>query len=206
MLQKDPRFRYQTCADLIRDLENLGLTNLVLSFIATPDGAASPGRRSSGLIRSQLLSSSVSTPTPATPQTEPEPEWWYVKALNFDGMRKMTRKQVLDLIQDLNFDWKAEASRSREGEFRGLATYREFEAAVRARVAKVHADRKKASLSYKFKQILDQEEEYQRDRAHRNLMRRVGGWLIVIVCATALGVGGYFAYTTLKSAIANVTK
>ena len=207
MLAKDPRFRYQTCADLLDDLASLELANPGLSFVSSATVSASAVRKSSGAWRSQASAAAVSALLPVTPASEPEPEWWYIKAMNFDGIRKMNRKQVLELIQDVHFDWKAEASRSREGEFRALGTFREFEGAVKGRVAKGHADRKTATFKSKFKEILkEEEEEYHRDRELSTLVRRWGSWIILIVIVAVLGIGGYFGYLALKPASTNLVK
>src|SRR5258708_27547544 len=79
MLAKEPKFRYQTCANLIKDLESLDLANPALSFVA----GATPS----------VVRRAAKTVAPAA--AEPDPEDWYVKALNFDGVRKMTRRQVV---------------------------------------------------------------------------------------------------------------
>ena len=40
MTAKQPRYRYQTCAELIKDLESLGLANETLTFLHAPPAPA----------------------------------------------------------------------------------------------------------------------------------------------------------------------
>ena len=196
MLAKDPRVRYQTCADVIRDLNSLGLANSTLSFIGAPDGsAATPA---------STRTKAASRPGPAGARTEAVGDWWYVRALNFDGVRKLTKKQVIDFVLDKNFDWKAEASRSPTGEFRAIASYGEFEGAVRGRVARIHADRKASRYKSKFNELIQEEDARRRRRKLEKLLWTIGRWIILILVLAGLGVGGFYGYKAAKAKLSTV--
>jgi serine/threonine-protein kinase len=142
MVAKLPQHRYQSCADIIKDLEDLRLARPTLSFLdpgAPPVGGGQPG-----------ILTPPETPTPA-PFPQPSGETrdkWYVRWRTPDGrliQRKMRTAEVLRLIQTENFDLEAQASRRKDDGFRSLATYREFEAVVLPRVTRAGAENREGS-------------------------------------------------------------
>ncbi|MFL5340499.1 MAG: serine/threonine protein kinase [Gemmataceae bacterium] len=201
MLAKDPKFRYQNCADLWRDLDGLKLASPTLRFIGgNPEEAAALLRP----VRKAAPVQTTKTPLPAEPRQEAE--FWYVHAINFTGVRKLTRKQVLEMIEDINFDWKAEASRTPGGEFRVLGSYREFEAAVRGRLAKIQAERRATRHKSKFQEIVDQHGVHQDSREAAAKTSNVVSWVIWIVAVAVVIAGLYLGSLALKYAVTSAAK
>jgi len=160
MTAKLPRDRYQNCGEVIKDLESLGLAGNRLSFLnATRPPAPPTVKLSSGL---QTMAAS-----PLDLEESPEAaDIWYLRFQNADNqkvVRKLTTAQVLQLIEAKNFDASsASISRqSREG-FRALATFKEFQNAALAKVAKSAADEKTVRYRNLYKKI--EEKERQRER------------------------------------------
>ncbi len=73
-LQKDPKHRYQSCADMLRDLESLGLANATLSFIAGAAGnnAATLQPRAGSVVQSGAPQP-PRVPRPRPEQSPPRP-------------------------------------------------------------------------------------------------------------------------------------
>jgi len=197
MLEKNPKDRHQTCAELIDDLQSLGLANPTLSFISDAESAAPPVQK--------RPTHAEKTPAPVRPAPVKPPleaqEWWYVRALNFDGIRKLNRKQVLDFIQAPNFDLKAQASRSPKGEFQPLASYREFEPTLRAQAQKMMLDMKATRYKHKMVEILKQDAEYQEKQENTIQFRRFGAWIAPLLGLAILSGLGYLAYWAIKTFI-----
>jgi serine/threonine-protein kinase len=184
MTAKQPRHRYPNCAELIRDLEGLGLAGGALSFVGggQPARAAAPPRPAGAAVTS-------SRPTPM-PATAP-PDVWYVRYRKPGGQavqRRLTTAQVLELIQGEHFDPATRASRTANDGYRALATYREFEPVVLGRAAKSGADRQTSRYRKLYKQI---EEEDQRKRAQAERPTAGRYWLgILIQSAIAVAAAG----------------
>lgn len=198
MLEKNPKDRHRTCAELIEDLQSLGLANPALSFISDAESAAPPVQKR--LTHSEQTPAPVRS-APVKPPLEAQ-EWWYVRALNFDGVRKMNRKQVLDFIQTPNFDLKAQASRSPKGEFQPLASYHEFEPTLRAQAQKMMLDMKATRYKHKLVEILKQDAEYQEKQENTIQFRRFGAWIAPLLGLAILSGLGYLAFWAIKTFIA----
>ncbi len=180
MTAKHVKNRYQSCAEVIRDLEGLDLTSEAISFL-TPAGA----KRTRPGSASEEVTPSAQTPLPG-PGKKPSVDLWYVRFKSPSGQvvtRKLTTPQVLQLIEDEDFNTAARASRHPTEGFRALATYREFEATALGRVSKTGADRQTSRYRQKYKQI----EEEDRQRA---LARTV---------EQAIGTGGYWLGIGLRA-------
>lgn len=197
MLEKNPKDRHQTCAELIQELQSLGVANSTLSFIA--DAASAPT-----VILPVESPKTEITPVKArqTPTALAQPEFWYVKALNFDGIRKLSRKQVLDLIQEPNFDLKATASRSPNSGFEPLTAFREFESTIRAQAAKMVIDLKATRYKHKMVQILKEEAKHQQQQESTIQFRRFAAWIAPLVGLAILSGLGYLAWWAINTFIA----
>jgi len=107
------KYRYQNCADLIKDLENLGLANPTLSFLQAVT-LRMPRRRAAQ--RRQAVRA-VAIHADAVPEPAPEPveDVWYVRYRRPNGqpvLQKLTTAQVLRTGRLAEFDSRAKASRS----------------------------------------------------------------------------------------------
>jgi len=203
MMAKNPEHRYQTCAELLVDLRNLGLAHDRLSFLEhKPGTTAAPMRQPTSPptpARTQSLPGS-SERSPASTQAEAV-EWWYVQYRTPDGKlveRKLTTAQVRDLIRDPDFDVKAQASKNKKGPFRSLASYQEFEAALRSRYLKAKADRKVSKLKKFYESIDDEQRRYERHRWFRNLFYSIGGWVMLLVTLAVAAAVAYGAFIFIR--------
>jgi serine/threonine protein kinase len=200
-LEKDPKHRYQTCTELIHDLETLNLANPVLSFIDTDtlsDIMLTPVIR-----KSKTESPAKASPTAsAASKTTPVPEWWYVRALNFDGVRRLTRQQLVNQIQGSEFDLKAEASRFPDKGFQPLLSYGEFEPFIRARFRKLHLDMKTAKYKGQMSALLKEEEEYKQDQETTTKLRQFSAWIAPAIGLALLSGLGFAIYWVIKMLVA----
>src|SRR5262249_2106490 len=124
MAAKQPKYRYQTCDELIKDLEALELAGTGLSFIQQrPLGnevqeAPVPGK--TALIPPMVDSKPDSDEAPAV-----DPEQWYVQMKMQDGAvvtRKYHTAQLQKMLGDGTIAPNAKISHSPDDGFRSLAT------------------------------------------------------------------------------------
>lgn len=213
-LARKPELRYQSCAELARDLEAFGLANPVLSFIPEASSGSQPDLRPSAFPATRLAPGSaprsapkpVVTPqkTPIKPATRepakplektrvaaPEPDIWYLSFHNKDGKavkRRMTTAQVLQYIRSVDFDPRAEASKTLDGIYRLLASYQEFEPALRGKITQKKAETRAAKFQAMYAKLQKEEISRQRWRWFRNLFRGTVGWIgFIIYLAVLLG-------------------
>jgi serine/threonine-protein kinase len=159
MTAKLPKYRYQNCGEVIKDLEGLGLANPALSFLhATPAAAESTDDAHSEM--ASTVSPSMRTPFPVQPKSDAH-ELWYVRYHRPDGtpvLQKLTAVQVLQLVQTPDFDPGCQATRDPKEGWRALATYKEFEKAI-SKVARSHADKQTFRQRKLFEKIVEQQNQ-----------------------------------------------
>jgi len=211
MLARKPEQRYQSCAELIRDLQGLGLANATLSFLL-PEGAAplkmpvpSAGRtpavqRTVALTEPKRGTKPIAPNKPATakPAAQPVAGEWYLSYKTKEGKavkRKMTVAQVIQYIKEDHFDPRTQAARTLDGDYRLLASYKEFETALRGRINRKQADRKTAKFQAIYQQLEKEQKSLERWRWFRNLFHGFVGYILLIVWLVVIAavlVGGYF--------------
>jgi serine/threonine-protein kinase len=182
MTAKDPKYRYQTCAELIGDLERLELANEELTFLSLQRGSSpDPGNSGIGLQRQASI-----------PDTAAElpPDEWYLRFRTPDSklsIRKVTSAQVLQLIETGKLDSSAKISRRKADGYRALATYKEFEAAVLAKASKMSADAKTVKYRSLYKQI--EEKEVATEKANSEENAQLAYWIPIATKAGAIALG-----------------
>jgi serine/threonine-protein kinase len=163
MIAKSVKYRYQTCPEVIRDLNSLHLASSSLSFVAGGSGVSTPLPR--------LPSKADDTPpvgndsAAVTPQPGTITDWWYVCYKTPKGAitRKLTTAQVMELARDKNFDPMATASRSLTDGYRLLARYREFEHLLAGRATKTVTDLQTAKFRAQFQQLTREDQQSTTD-------------------------------------------
>ncbi len=210
MLAKQPEYRYATCTELIKDLEGLDLASPSIGFLGK-SVSASATRSSISTPSRKALSQTVPTTTPsAAPGTQVEdPNIWYVTYMTKKGnlvTNKMSTAQVQELIRDKDFDRRAQASHHLKTGFRSIATYPEFEPALRGRLVQAKADRKAAKFKSMYGQIEKEQERLERRRWFRNLFRGTMGWATFLIYVAALGAVGYVVYLLIRYGFAWLQK
>ncbi len=188
MAAKDPNNRYATCADVVVELERLGLANEHLSFLGGPPAPAKPAAKTPAA--SELAETRVTEPTAA--------DWWFVRGQSAEGKpvtHRLNTAQVCERIADRTFDKGTKASRRLDEQFHPLSTYREFDEAF--------AIRGQALGKTKKIQPVAKEEEagpVEAPAASGDFFRRYL-WLIVLLAfltVALLGVVGYVGYLVLQ--------
>src|SRR5262249_24913720 len=105
--------------------------------------------------------------SPAAEEEAPS-EWWFIAYKTPQGKtvtRKMTEIEVMNLINEEHFDaGNTQASRTLKGNYRDLATYREFAQVVRKRMTQARANRKAARLRDMYQKI---EKEQKQEKKWR---------------------------------------
>ncbi|HMO37253.1 MAG TPA: hypothetical protein PKA06_14540, partial [Gemmatales bacterium] len=189
MLTKSLTARYQTCSELIQDLQSLGLANDYLTLLFPEGAPAGMVTKTSSGGRSSVtaLPSAVSSITKAPPK-ENDPaagDIWYVAAgTTADGkkkVRKLTQAQMKELIKSKQLDSTDEASRQAGTGYRALATYKEFELLFRAQVAQKKLEKKSEKLADKFQQIAQEVDSYERKKWWSRFLHNLGGWVFFLI-------------------------
>jgi eukaryotic-like serine/threonine-protein kinase len=207
MLAKSLTARYQTCAEVMNDLDGLGLANDYLSVLF-PEG---PPPGSSGAATRTTFSSSRSGATaapsgssvgkPSPPPKDVDPgagDLWYMAAgTTSDGkkkVRKLTQVQMKELIKSKQLDSTTEASKQPGSGYRALATFKEFEQLFRSQIAQKKLEKKTEKLQEKFAQIADEVESYERRKKWGRFFNSVGGWITLLIGLAILAGIGFGLY------------
>jgi serine/threonine-protein kinase len=156
MAAKSPRYRYQNCAEFIRDLEGLGLSNAALSFLQ-PAGEVVNGKAGAAATLKRA-------PSPEQPGT-PGGDVWYLHYRRPDGqmvVQRLTTAQALRLAETPDFDPGAKASRHAKEGFRALATIKEFEKVALGRAARDGADKQTFRSRKLYEKIVEEQSHRQK--------------------------------------------
>jgi serine/threonine-protein kinase len=208
MLVKELKFRYESCAQVIKDLRELGLANKTLSFFETDTATAMPAAGTkTGTVAPKSTAVAPKVPAKAgagpkgavpAPAEKEDRNWWYVSYETKEGKlvnRKCTTAQVKELLKDKNFDLKAQVSHNKDGPYRSLATVPEFEAVLRGRIVKAKTERRANKMQGFYEQLEVEHVKRERQRWFRNLFLTAGGFvklIIYLAVLAALAVGLYF--------------
>jgi serine/threonine-protein kinase len=188
MLARDPNTRYQTCAELIADLEGLELAGDRLSFLGdSAQPAAKPAAK-----QPAGKKPAPATQVPAKPSAPKAPvnDVWFVK-YRAEGKRfkkRMSTAQVKEALMDPDFDLEAEASRDANDGYRKLATYREFGSVLQGRLAKAKADRKVSQMREMYGDLVQQDRRNRRWRWFKGLFGSFMGWVWLTIWLVVVGV------------------
>jgi serine/threonine-protein kinase len=196
MAAKQPRYRYQDCTEVIRDLEKLKLASARLGFLQPRSPAETQ----------------VGSPTPDETLPTPLPDRddagaadvWYTRYRTPAGqavVRRLTTAQVLNLIDQEHFDPTTQASRSPKEGYRSLATYREFAAQVLGRVAKSGADQQTARYRSLYQKIEKQEREREEAEQQKKNASNTRYWLGIALRLGGVGLGVVLLYLLVRLVI-----
>lgn len=182
MLAKSLTVRYQTCAEVIRDVQGLGLANDRFSLFHREAKADGTQKRAPAAPTSK---SAAAPPASKTGQATPiETVWWYVDAgVTAEGkkrVRKLSYDQVKAQIRGGRLDATVEASRQPAAGYRALASYGEFEPCFRPQTVQGKGQR--------------QTDSYEREGGWGRFFNTPMGWVIVLLGLAVLGGIGYVVY------------
>ena len=227
MIQKEARHRYSSCAEIMNDLDQLGLESEVLSFIDDTEGNAAP-RASRGRQRSTVGSDSGGTSGVALPQFRTSAEdatqkeaaaaakdttVWYVRYVNKKGesqVKEMNSRQVQQGILAEVLDVKAQAQKKgASGGSLPLAAHPEFQDLMKKRLAKTQQNVRRDNLKEQYAKLEKEQKQHNRWRWFKGLTENVlGGFGLIVYLAVIAAVifGLYYgivnyAYPMLKNEI-----
>jgi serine/threonine-protein kinase len=215
MVARKPEVRYQSCAEVLRDLRGLGLANATLGFLLpegeTPQRMAVPQAPRPGTVGKTVALAEpkgpakvVVPPNRPLPAKTPaaagksSPDDWFLAYKNRDGKpvkRKMTTAQVIEYIREEHFDPRSEAAKTLDGPYRLLASYKEFEGALRGRITKAKADRKTEKFQAIYAKLEKEQVSRERWKWFNRMFRGAVGWVMLIVWIAVIAgalVGLYF--------------
>lgn len=205
MICKSLSARYQTCSELIRDIEALGLANPVLSFLNLDGQKSSSIRRSVSAAASSGVSASgpggatksgAGAVKPPPPEEKPSGDQWFVSVGFQDGKRrvkKMTTSQILDAIKSKAFDANVEVSRQANAGYRALGTYPEFDV-VNQRTQQKSVDRRTFEVKRELQSTIRELERGSFQRFLQRFVKETVSWLYLIGALLFLAAAGYAVY------------
>jgi eukaryotic-like serine/threonine-protein kinase len=227
MIQKEAKHRYASCAEIINDLDQLGLENDTLSFIGETGGGTT-SRSSRGRQRSTVGSDSGGTSGVSLPQFRTSAEdatqqeaaaaakdttIWYVRYVNKKGesqVKEMNTRQVQQGILAEVLDVKAQAQKKgTPGGFMPLAAHPEFQDLMKKRLAKTQQNVRGDNLKEQYAKLEKEQKRHNRWRWFKGLTENVlGGFglIIYLILIAAVIFGVYYgivnyAYPMLKNQI-----
>jgi serine/threonine-protein kinase len=219
-MAQDPKSRYQTCADFIRDLESLGLTGDALSFIdetqrtvirkGAVSTVAGAGMKTVTMPGAKTMvpaagGAAKSGPAPAPVKQEVQ---WFVRYEDADGKTKVSKMSVGQMLAGLKTDKlgeKTQASLQAKGPFLPLVQIPVFEDEARKMLVRRKSQSRDNNLAKEYEKLARQ---YERRNIWRALRRLVDGTLgmvgllIWLVIVAAVGAGLYFAVPIVYQLIA----
>jgi len=227
MIQKEPKHRYSSCAEIINDLDQLGLENEVLSFVDN-SSSGKTSRSSRARQRSTVSTDSGGASGVSLPQfrtsaedasqkeafaTAKDTTIWYVRYVNKKGesqVKEMNTRQVQQGILAEVLDVKAQAQKKgTPGGFMPLAAHSEFQDLMKKRLAKTQQNVRGENLKEQYAKLEKEQRRHNRWRWFKGITENVLGgfgliiYLIVIaaiVFGIIYGIKNY-AYPLLRNEI-----
>jgi len=201
MIARKPELRYQNCTELIKDLEGLGLTNPVLSFLSAEDQAGArrsgshavlpqPGPATVARPAAPTSPGSLSAAASSSPASlyESEPTdtevRWYLSMKDHTGRsmtRKLTTAGVIAMIKRGELHPETPASNELNSGYRPLGGYTQFHTLLHPKSEKDKADRKVAQFQQVYAQFDKEDKTRRRWRWIHNLFLSVGGFVKFVV-------------------------
>lgn len=205
MIAKDPKARYQTYEELIRDLQSLGRANTALSFIASTGTvtAAPPSTVLAGsMVGGAATAPGRSAPAPSSPRNpvasaaaaqNQDLAQWVVIQTQPNGppkKAKFTTAQIRQLLKTGALDIKAKGCPANSTDYRPLASYPEFEQVTKAKIVQARAAQTTERMDDLYKQIDRQQRWRPWVKWFKGFFDGVKGLIsLVIYLAVLAGIG-----------------
>jgi serine/threonine protein kinase len=205
MIQKEAKHRYSTCAELIADLDSLGLESETLSFAET-DGAV-PSRSARTRSRGTLAGGATAA-GPSMPQFRTSAEdvaeakkksagqdqtAWFVRYTTVKGdtqVKEMTTRQIQQGVLSEVLDVRTQAQKKDAGGgFLPLGAYGEFEDLIKKQLVKTTETVRADSMKDMYAKIDKEDRRRKRWRWLRSLTENVlGGFSLIVYLIIVVAV------------------
>ena len=206
MLAKDPKHRYATCAEVINELEPLGLANEQLSWLekpkAKPTAAAKAPGKSASKPAAGATKAAAAGKTTASPAETVEKDVWYWNMVTQSGKivsKKVSTEQLRTLVKAGHLDAEAQLCKTLKGSYRSAATFPEFMGVFKARETATAANAKGQNYRQQMKEIAAADARKRRWGWLTKKLKGVGGTIFGLLWIAAvlaiLGGGGWYVYT-----------
>jgi serine/threonine-protein kinase len=197
MLAKDPKHRYGTCEELLKDLMSLGLHSESLSYIEGGGvSAAGPGSPLTAI--SQVRRSAVPAPTPVRdPSVQQTTRIWFVQFEDAKGqtvVEKHSTGRVLKMLAAGQLTAKARAKASADGTYYPLAQFPEFAKSVEDSLARRTAAIRKEDMKNLYSRVDRDQKMFYLKRKFKDFFRNIVGLASLIVLLLVLLVAGWLLY------------
>ena len=205
MMAKDPKHRYNDCAEVVRDLASLGVASEALTFLdgalpanigrsATPTFAGASNTMASGLGSTGVLSSRVDA---MMAETKKASRTWYVQfedVKNKTVVEKLSTGRILKMINAGLLTAKARVKASADGAYLPIVQFPEFSDAVQSSLSRKTNTVKKEDLKSLYQQVEKDQKRYNRWRWITNKFRGLVGTISLVIYLALIGVVIWLAF------------
>lgn len=207
MIAKDPQLRYTDYAQLINDLEGLGLVSPSLSFIdhpqkavrgmgiATPSQVNIPPKPKSTPNTGKSKTSSAAKPRVTS--TSSGEKIWLVQYPDSKGKLKKARlstDRIKQAIKGGMIDTRAKTQLKEDGPFIPLAQVPEFDSLMQGLATKQNADKRSRDMATLYDQIDRQDKFRRRFGFLRNWFDGLKGGVGLLIYLAIIGAIGFAAW------------
>jgi eukaryotic-like serine/threonine-protein kinase len=197
MTAKSPKYRYQNCEDLIKDLVSLDLAGPTLTFMQARPAAAPRSEQETSKLSKTTAGDDrpVAETSQDTSAPSHEPDTWFVQMKMPDGKvatRKYTTAQLQKMLVEGTIAANAKISHDPNEGFRSLATYKEFQGSALSKLTKKAADKQSVRYRTLYKKIEEQERAKDEKHARKEdsaARANTRYWLGVLLTVLPIGVG-----------------
>jgi serine/threonine protein kinase len=212
----DPKARYQSCEEFIRDLDQLGLAGESLSFIDSSQKVVMrTGRSASTAANVNAMAKTIPMPAKTHPGSGSGPKeptlpnvQWFVRYEENGKVKvaQMASNVILQSLKADRFNERTQVSQHAKGPFLPIVQVPVFEGEARRMLTRQAANARNTNLAQQYEKLAKQ---YERRWIWRSLKQMVDGtlgylglaiWLGIIA---AIGAGLYYAIPMAYDLIAD---
>jgi serine/threonine-protein kinase len=208
MLAANPAHRYQSCAELVADLESLELANGQLSFFGPQNVAtkktvpAQAPKVPANLPASRPATQAPVSKSPARKE-EPTPvpaagDAWFIRLPMPGGKtvdKNVSRAELIGLVKDGTLTADTKVCRSLTGSYRTASSHPELSSLIQSLAVKATSDRKSQKYRELYAQIEKDDQQRRRSKWLKNLTSKMGGFIGLLVWLAVIAgllVGGVY--------------